>query len=195
MTIDDSSSNCVHSRGGRKRSKENKNLPLNLYVSSKDGRNYYRYRHPITKKEHGMGGNRANAIKAAMELNDRLYKRIITPTEKLMRRAEAHGRLDDDGLLELDSILENAMPPTICGVYFLLKGQEIVYVGQSVNVYLRLANHKIDSMKDWDTFFVHRTAQEHLEQLESMYILKFRPRYNMRIPDSCMPNAWRMVDK
>lgn len=52
----------------RKRSSKNKDLPDNLYES----RGYYRYRHPLTKKEHPMGTDRRRAIQAANKLNLRL---------------------------------------------------------------------------------------------------------------------------
>jgi len=52
----------------RPRSKKNKDLPDNLYSND---RGYY-YRHPTTKKNYGMGSDRARAIKAARTLNQRL---------------------------------------------------------------------------------------------------------------------------
>lgn len=52
----------------RPRSKKNRDLPDNLYSND---RGYY-YRHPVTKKNHGMGTDRARAIKAARALNQRL---------------------------------------------------------------------------------------------------------------------------
>lgn len=53
---------------GRRRAK--KGLEPNLYES----KGYFRYRHPITKKESGMGGNKAKANAAARILNARLIK-------------------------------------------------------------------------------------------------------------------------
>jgi integrase len=43
-----------------------------LYTSKKGNKYYYRYRNPLTGKEHGMGSDRQAAILAANELNGRL---------------------------------------------------------------------------------------------------------------------------
>ena len=55
-----------------RRRRINSNLPINLYVSKKGSRYYYRYRNPETGKETGMGTDKQAAIKAAHELNARL---------------------------------------------------------------------------------------------------------------------------
>jgi integrase len=56
-----------------RRRRINSNLPINLYVSKKGPRYYYRYRNPETGKETGMGTDKQAAIKAAHELNARLF--------------------------------------------------------------------------------------------------------------------------
>ncbi|EFE23131.1 bacteriophage lambda integrase domain protein [Edwardsiella tarda ATCC 23685] len=50
---------------GRRRNKGNSDLPPYLYV--RDG--YYSFRHPHTKKEYGLGRNRALAISEAIQAN------------------------------------------------------------------------------------------------------------------------------
>ncbi|WP_420590318.1 phage integrase Arm DNA-binding domain-containing protein [Bacterioplanoides sp.] len=55
------------------RSKEHKDLPDNLY-SVGGSSPYYRYKHPITGKMHGMGKNRKEAVAAAKKLNQILVK-------------------------------------------------------------------------------------------------------------------------
>ncbi|HEY8386513.1 MAG TPA: phage integrase Arm DNA-binding domain-containing protein, partial [Porticoccaceae bacterium] len=52
----------------RPRARKNRDLPDNLYVNAKG----YYYRHPLTKKNFGMGTDRAKAIAAAKKLNQRL---------------------------------------------------------------------------------------------------------------------------
>lgn len=52
----------------RRRSARNKDFPDNLYATSTG----FEYRHPVTKKRHGMGSDRAKAIQAARILNARL---------------------------------------------------------------------------------------------------------------------------
>lgn len=52
----------------RKRNTCNRGLPENLYLVDKTG-TFYRYKHPITGKFHGMGSDKAKAFAAARKLN------------------------------------------------------------------------------------------------------------------------------
>ena len=54
-------------------SKATQRLPVNLYETSNGkGSLSYRYKNPVTKKFHGMGSNKQEAIIAAKTLNDKL---------------------------------------------------------------------------------------------------------------------------
>ena len=54
-------------------SKATQRLPVNLYETSNGkGSLSYRYKHPTTKKFHGMGSNKTSAVAAAKTLNDNL---------------------------------------------------------------------------------------------------------------------------
>lgn len=59
----------------RSRKSKNKNLPDNLYPGTSKGKIYYRYRHPVTGKFHGMGSDKFEAIEAANQLNQVLEGR------------------------------------------------------------------------------------------------------------------------
>lgn len=61
------------------------------------------------------------------------------------------------------------------GVYFLLDGQEVVYVGQAVNVYARIGQH---TDKKFDRYAFVLCPREMLDKLESLYIHCLRPRLN-----------------
>lgn len=63
----------------QRRKKENRDLPPNLYVR----RGYYSYRHPQTKKEYGLGRNRALAISQAIEANLSLGNVTLTLQERI----------------------------------------------------------------------------------------------------------------
>lgn len=63
-----------------------------------------------------------------------------------------------------------------CGVYFLLKGDQIVYVGQSININERIRTH--EKIKDFDKFTYVGCEKENLNEIEAKYILKFKPIYN-----------------
>lgn len=53
----------------RPRKKKNAALPENLYAGKVKGRVYYSYKHPQTKKLHGMGRDKVKAVEAAKQLN------------------------------------------------------------------------------------------------------------------------------
>jgi predicted house-cleaning noncanonical NTP pyrophosphatase (MazG superfamily) len=62
-----------------------------------------------------------------------------------------------------------------CGVYFLIKDDEIVYIGQSINIASRVASHKD---KDFDSMSFVACQKEELDILESLYILAYQPALN-----------------
>jgi hypothetical protein len=61
------------------------------------------------------------------------------------------------------------------GVYFLIDGDRVVYVGQSVNVYARIASHHD---KVFERFAFIPCKRDVLDSLESLYIHIFRPPLN-----------------
>lgn len=63
-----------------------------------------------------------------------------------------------------------------CGVYFLRKADVIVYIGQSTNVYSRVATHERD--KDFDSVTFVPCAKEQLDDLEGFYIRLIKPPLN-----------------
>ncbi len=62
-----------------------------------------------------------------------------------------------------------------CGVYFLVKGDRVVYVGQSIHIQMRVREHSKD--KDFDSFSFIRCEKKKLDVLESLYIHALRPEY------------------
>jgi len=85
---------------GRVRKTSRRDWPANLYPN-RDG---YKYRHPITRKEHSMGKDKAKAFAAAKKLNallipgNDLVGRVLTPGEtvadaiKVFRADDIPGR-------------------------------------------------------------------------------------------------------
>lgn len=71
----------------RPRKRGNRDLPSNLYLN---GRGTYYYRHPVTKKDHGMGSDRQKAIAAATILNAKLQ-----PAENLVAKVLGASTLTD----------------------------------------------------------------------------------------------------
>lgn len=64
------------------------------------------------------------------------------------------------------------------GVYFLIKNEKIVYVGQSVHPEARIRDHVLQ--KDFDKFYIHRCKREALNALESAYIYLYSPVLNKK---------------
>jgi hypothetical protein len=97
-----------------------------------------------------------------------------------IRLEVAHHKLkhqEGDDLLGHEQILVMAgIKRRICGVYFLIKDCEVIYVGQSVNIHSRIDEH--DRVKDFDTFTYIECEKENLSYLEARYISKFKPKLN-----------------
>lgn len=64
-------------------------------------------------------------------------------------------------------------------VYYLLDGDEVVYVGISSNVMHRIGTHKSSKDKYFDSFMVVEIPDdEDIELIEFFEITKFQPKYN-----------------
>lgn len=63
-------------------------------------------------------------------------------------------------------------------IYFLLRDNKIVYVGQSINIYSRIGEHFEDRKIKFNRFSIIPCKKENLEILETFYIHKFNPIYN-----------------
>lgn len=62
-----------------------------------------------------------------------------------------------------------------CGVYFLVKDNEIAYIGQSINIASRITQHRD---KDFDSVSYVACHKNELDILESLYILAYQPILN-----------------
>jgi hypothetical protein len=103
---------------------------------------------------------------------------------ELKRRILERHELSDKTALTLTSkvllseveIVSAANPYELAtGVYFLVGGDKVIYVGQSVNVYARIAQHHD---KAFDSFAFIPCGKEMLDSLESLYIHVLRPPLN-----------------
>lgn len=66
-----------------------------------------------------------------------------------------------------------------CGIYFLFKDDDIVYIGQSVNIHQRVTTHKNNQQKDFDSYSYVLCDKEDLMMYETAYLIKFKPKYNI----------------
>ena len=88
-----------------------------------------------------------------------------------------HRRLTGEDMLSEAEIVSRAQHRLIfSGVYFLIKNDRIVYVGQAQDVDLRIEQHRQD--KDFDSFTYVQAFGGQLDVLESMYIHHYQPELN-----------------
>lgn len=75
----------------------------------------------------------------------------------------------------------SAVPPVFPppAVYFVVKGGELTYVGQSTKLETRLEAHNLGG-KGWDTFWWWPVAAEALDDLERVLIKVLAPPLNLR---------------
>lgn len=84
----------------------------------------------------------------------------------------------------LEILLKNARVESlqiICGVYFLIDRGNVVYVGQSKDVLIRIRRHFADPTKRFDSWAYLPIDREMLEDAEREYITLFQPYLNQTI--------------
>lgn len=125
----------------------------------------------------------ADAVAWLAERREEIRReRRLTPPDNVQRRrvnplAILFPKGPMPGLLSADEIIAQATPhQKTCGVYFLVLGKEVVYVGQSEDVHSRISAH--ERTKEFDSTFVVPCEQSGLSHMESRYIVSLRPRLN-----------------
>lgn len=68
------------------------------------------------------------------------------------------------------------------GVYFLIKGNEIVYIGKTTKGYSRIYQHLYQKTKDFDYYFYASLPLDKIDEYENKYIIMFTPKYNNILP-------------
>lgn len=119
----------------------------------------------VNKCEQGAKADRRFAAPAGA----RLSRALGTNMKKTMKN-------------EIDALKLDRQPLTgnCSGVYFLFDEQELVYVGEGWNCFLRVAEHtKKDSDKvfvEWS--FIEIGTEKERKRLEREVISRFKPKYN-----------------
>ena len=84
--------------------------------------------------------------------------------------------LGQKSLLTSKQIVEQSTSwEKLSGVYFLIDGDEVVYVGQSLNIFSRINNHKD---KKFDRYAYVNCDPNVMDRLESLYIHFLKPKLN-----------------
>lgn len=70
-----------------------------------------------------------------------------------------------------------------CGIYFLCLGDELVYIGQSVDINARALGHRHGGprKKQYDRIFFVRVPREQLDTIEAQFINLFKPKLNKHL--------------
>lgn len=119
-------------------------------------------------------------------MNDDQAQRLIDELREELGRARRGNDLFAR-VVQKAAIQERSVPvshfPNYSGIYFLLSGKEVVYVGQSIRLCSRLAGHlaEMDSTykaKEFDRVAWIECQRDELDLLEAAYVLYYRPRYN-----------------
>lgn len=158
---------------------DRENWPKNMY-EPRPG--YFVYRSPMSGRTISIGRHSVNeAIEVVNYFNKQAEE--ITEGDDMQRLARANSVVDRRGLLDASFITKKAMVfDSICGVYFLLKDDTIVYVGKSIAIMTRMCRHASEQRKDFNRVFVLECPQASMDRLERLYIEKFKPIYNASTP-------------
>jgi predicted GIY-YIG superfamily endonuclease len=143
-------------------------------IFTKESENFAREQEKKRRAE--LRERKANMIKRADE--DPTVLVVNRLNEEWLDKYYSVGLNDEvpEALKDVPNIHEipAAHPP---GVYILMQGDEVVYVGQSVNPSARLGKHTQD--KVFDKAYLIPT--NNLLETEAIYINKFKPKYNKRL--------------
>lgn len=76
-------------------------------------------------------------------------------------------------------------------IYFLIKGNEVVYVGRTKRFYDRILSHT-QGDKEFDSYYIIQIYDESLYvDLERYFIFKYKPRYNKKFPTEVWFNNYK----
>lgn len=76
---------------------------------------------------------------------------------------------------ELAGFKPMGMPAKVCGVYALVEGGKVVYVGKSTDVVSRVRRHRDNMRFAAEEVYVMRCAPSRLDRLERDMIVRLRP--------------------
>lgn len=103
---------------------------------------------------------------------------VALPTKFVPGQTEG-AAIGVEGGVTVETLIAAAIPARKpCGVYFLLHEGEVVYVGQSVNIFGRVSSHISQTWMVFDSFAWIPVPRDELLYEEAAYIVKFRPKLN-----------------
>lgn len=155
-------------RWGRPKSRKNRDLPPHVIVrTSRKGVSRYYYRDGARLLP--LGKDRELAKSRAIEL--------ITNGFSGPQRVIRHEMMTENEVVKAAVKLEKMV-----GIYFLIVGRKVVYVGQSKDIQHRIRTH-ITAGKRFDAYHYVQCHVDDLDRFESSYIALFKPRWNVHMPE------------
>lgn len=119
----------------------------------------------------------AMAYAGGLKSEIRALEAQLHSLERIEAISKIHGQVTNKGLLSLNEIINSSSPwKGVSGVYFLIENKEIVYIGQSNNVFQRIGEHF--RKKRFSRYVYIPCAEDGLDILESLYIHIFAPKLN-----------------
>ena len=83
-----------------------------------------------------------------------------------------------DSIIGIDGI-QQLRYRKLCGIYFLVSNNEVVYVGQSKNIDARIYSHKKEQLKEFENVFILTVPSRDLDHVEINFIKILKPKYNV----------------
>jgi|TARA_R110000824_G_scaffold55225_1_gene152250 hypothetical protein len=112
----------------------------------------------------------------ALEKKVKTLKSAVTHTFDSRVISES---LTGKAMVHASEIVAQSVPyENQCGVYFLVKSDRVVYVGQSIKIGARITEHS--KTKDFDAYAYISCSKDKLDVLESLYIHTLNPEYQGR---------------
>ena len=121
---------------------------------------------------------RSDALKYAGGLREKIadMEARISALQRMETLNAVSAAMTGKHLLREDEIVKSALPwNKASGIYFLVDAEKVVYVGQSVDVYSRISQHKD---KVFDRYAFVPCPVSSLDRLESLYIHLLQPLLN-----------------
>lgn len=103
-------------------------------------------------------------------------KRILGPT--FARALNIRGLVTEGQVVKKAKAVE---PEMLCGIYFLVQADSVVYIGQATNVYSRVLTHVREGRKKFDSWCYVPCKREELDLMESVYIHYLDPPQNGKV--------------
>lgn len=88
----------------------------------------------------------------------------------------------EDQLVQIEKTRKPARIESKCGVYFLLNGIQVVYVGQSEDIEFRIKTHLKEGSKYFDHYQFFECERHLLDLMEAYFIWLYQPELNKFIP-------------